>query len=148
MIGKFRLALAGLRSKTARENLAAANSELDDYRGKNYPIIYAINEKSELVGYLVYCVEGDVLWVEALFVDTGYRRHGIGSNLCWEAERAAKKYTENPPYYRVDPNNRRLINFLKKRGYNALNLAGLGQPRPDEVLTNQASLGMQEFDCL
>jgi GNAT superfamily N-acetyltransferase len=91
--------------------------------------------------------EGGVVWVEALFVDDDYRRRGIGGELYAEAERIALALGGNPPYNWVDPNNVQSINFLKKCGYNVLNLIELRQPHPGEVLAGKISVGAQEFEC-
>ena len=49
-------------------------------------------------------------------------------------------------YNYVHPNNHRMIEFLRKRGYTVLNLIEIRRPYKDEKLTQTIAVGEHEFD--
>lgn len=146
LIAEFRVSLAELRGQVHPVDFAAARDELAEYAGRGFPIYVAEDDTASLVGYLVCRVDGDVVWVEALYIASEYRRRGIGSSLFAEAERLAQELGSDFPYNWVDPNNVKIIRFLQKCGYNILNLIKLRRPHPGEELTQKIIVGSYEFD--
>lgn len=146
LIAEFRVALEGLRGKAVPANLDRAKKELAYYRTRRYPIFVAESSNSEIVGYLVCRVDEDVVWAESLFVSPEYRRKGIGSALYAEAERLAQRLGGDTVYNWVHPNNDKIIRFLKKRGYNVLNLVELRRPWSGEETSEKIRVGKHEFD--
>ncbi len=146
LIAQFRTALAQLRGKETTPDLEAAKEELNEYLQKENPIFVA-EMNGDLLGYLVCRVDGDVVWVESLYVKPAFRRQGIASSLYAKAEQLALQLGGDAPYNWVDPNNTPIISFLAKRGYNVLNLLELRRPYPDETLTHTIKVGPYTFNC-
>jgi GNAT superfamily N-acetyltransferase len=144
-IDKFRQALARLRRRPPVSNPAAAEAELDDYISRGFPIYVAEMDKSVIIGYMVCRIDADVLWVESLFVEGAYRRQGVASRLYGEAERLAREIGGEAPYNWIDPDNDAIVQFLKKRGYDVLNLIELRRKRPDEELGSRIKVGDHEY---
>lgn len=145
LIAGFRQALAQIRGKVADLDQDAARKEFHEYQEKDYPIYVAEKDDGSLVGYLVCRVDGQVVWAESLFVDPEYRRQGIGSSLYEKAENLADELGSDTLYNWVDPDNRKIIRFLKKRGYNVLNLIELRRAHPDEDVSRKIQVGKHEF---
>lgn len=75
-----------------------------------------------------------------------YRRHGVASALHSQAEKIAATYGGDTVYNYVHPNNHRMIEFLRKRGYTVLNLIEIRKPYQGENLTQTIMVGEHEFD--
>ncbi len=146
LIAGFRVALGELRGKARPANRDRAKEELAYYRTRRYPIFVAESADSGIVGYLVCRVDEDVVWAESLFVSPEHRRKGIGSALYAEAERLARKLGSDTVYNWIHPSNDKIISFLKKRGYNVLNLVELRRPRSGEKTNEKIRVGKYEFD--
>lgn len=146
LIAGFRLSQAQLRGKTREINLSSAREELAEYIEKGFPIFVAEGDRGDLVGYMVCRVDGDVVWVEALYIVPEVRRQGIASALYGEAERLAQELGGDFPYNWVDPGNEKIIRFLQKRGYNTLNLIELRRPYPGEAGVEKIQVGGYEFE--
>lgn len=146
LIDSFRAELAQLRNRKHKENLNAAEEELDGYSKDEYPIYIAESDGEEISGYMVCRVVDGVVWVESIYVLPRLRRHGIAGALYEKAEQLAVDLGGDAPYNWVDPNNDTMIRFLKSRGYSVLNLIELRRPRTEESLTKRIFVGHQEFD--
>lgn len=146
LIAGFRVSQAELRGKTRAIDLSSAREELAEYTGKKFPIFVAEGDRGDLVGYMVCRVDGDVVWVEALYIAPEYRRQGVASALFGEAERLARELGSDFPYNWVDPGNEKIIRFLQKRGYNTLNLIELRRPYPGEASVEKIQVGGYEFE--
>ena len=146
LVAEFRVELASLHNRTRQPDLEDAKEELKGYRARNYPIFVAEGDGSEIVGYLVCRVGGDVVWAESLYVLPEFRRRGTGSALYGEAECLAKRLGGETVYSWVHPNNDKIIGLLKKRGYSVLNLIELRGPRPGEQTIGTIQVGQHEFD--
>ena len=55
-------------------------------------------------------------------------------------------YGNDTVYNYVHPNNHRMIEFLRKRGYTVLNLIEIRKPYQNEKLTQTITVGEHEFD--
>jgi GNAT superfamily N-acetyltransferase len=67
-------------------------------------------------------VEDRVCWLDWLYVDPDYHGKGIASKLFDHAEEFAMKLGNDQLYIWVHPDNHRMLKFLKKKGYDVLNL--------------------------
>ena len=139
------MALTELRGKPQRSNITSAEIELEDYLTKGFPIYVAEDAQSGIVGYMVCRIDEDIVWVESIYVKEENRRKGIASKLYSEAERIAKEIGGSAPYNWIDPTNEAIIHFLRKRGYDVLNLLELRRREPNERLIYKISVGKHEY---
>lgn len=146
LVAEFRVTLAKLRGNVYPLNNLNASDELSEFTQKQFPIFVAEGDNSSLLGYLVCRVDGDVVWVEALYVRPQYRRRGIGSALFAEAERVAREKGSDTLYNWVDPNNHEIIGLLQKRGYDVLNLIEVRHLHKAEKLSHNIVVGSHIFN--
>lgn len=73
-------------------------------------------------------------------------RQGVAAALHGKAEEIAASYGNDTVYNYVHPNNHRMIEFLRKRGYTVLNLIEIRKPYQNEKLTQTITVGEHEFD--
>lgn len=144
LIIEFRAELSSLRDSDKRMSPKQAKSELDEYHQKNFPIFLA-EQDGNLVGYLVCRVEDEVVWAESLYVQPQFRRHGVAGLLYAKVEKLAQERSGDDPYIWVDPNNTAIIEFLRKRGYEVLNLIELRRRYQGERLPGKIQVGRQAF---
>jgi len=146
LIANFRITLAELKGIKKEFDLIAAKGELEYYQKNRFPIFIAEDVNGHIIGYHVCRVQDDVVWSESLYVKSQERRKGVGSALCEKAEVLAEKLGADNVYNWVHPNNHRNIPFLKKKGYNVLNLIELRKRRPNEKFNQQLTVGKYIFD--
>ena len=145
-IGQFRIELANLKGTKRIIDLKAAKEELEHYQKNKYPIFVAEGDKDNLIGYHVCRIHDNIIWSESLYVIPEARRKGVGSALYEKAEILAEEIGCDTVYNWVHPNNDKSITFLKKRGYNVLNLIEVCKRRQGEKLTQKIKVGQYEFD--
>lgn len=75
-----------------------------------------------------------------------YRRQGVATALHGKAEEIATSCGDDTVYNYVHPNNHRMIEFLRKRGYTVLNLIEIRKPYKGEKLTQTIMVGEHKFD--
>ncbi|MFW9894896.1 MAG: GNAT family N-acetyltransferase, partial [Candidatus Thorarchaeota archaeon] len=141
LIGNFRVSLGKLKGIERELDLRSAQEELEYYHQKEFPIFVAENDDNRLIGYHVCRVEENVVWSESLFVVPDERRKGIGSALYEQGEILVKELGGDTLYNWVHPNNDISVQFLKKRGYDVLNLIEIRRKRSDEELTQKITVG-------
>ncbi len=146
LIGKFRVRLAQLKGIEKLIDLKSAEEELEFYLKKSYPVFIAEDDKNTIVGYHVCKVEDEIVWSESLYVIPEKRRKGIGSDLYEEAEKLVNELGGDTVYNWVHPNNEISIPFLKKRGYDVLNLIEIRKKRPNEKITQEINVGKYDFN--
>lgn len=146
LIGKFRVRLSKLKGIEKKPDLNSAREELEFYIKKKYPIYIAEDKNNRIIGYHVCRVEDNIVWSESLYVTPKMRRKGIGSKLYEEAEKLVEKLGSETVYNWVHPNNDMSIPFLKKRGYNVLNLIEIRKKRLHEKLTQKINVGKYDFN--
>jgi ribosomal protein S18 acetylase RimI-like enzyme len=101
--------------------MSEAVKEAESYFTENRSVfVYKI--KNKMVGYSVVKVEDRVCWLDWLYVDPDYHGKGIASILFDHAEEFAMKLGNDQLYVWVHPDNHRMLKFLKKKGYDVLNL--------------------------
>ena len=145
IVALFRVELRSYKSIVSKTNIEAGREEIEEYLAAGFPVFAAIMD-GEYAGYVVCRVDSEVVWVESIFVKVEYRRHGVATALHSKAEEIAASYGEDTVYNYVHPNNHRMIEFLRKRGYTVLNLIEIRKPYKGEKLTQTITVGEHEFD--
>lgn len=145
MVALFRVELRSYKGIVSKPNIEAAREEMEEYLAAGFPVFAAIMD-GENAGFVVCRVDGEVVWVESIFVKEEYRRQGVASALHNKAEEIAASYGEETVYNYVHPNNHRMINFLRKRGYTVLNLIEIRKPYAGENLSQTIAVDKHEFD--
>ena len=145
LIAKFRVSLRALKVNEPKEDLKSAEEELEFYQRKKYPILLALGSNEDLLGYIVIKIEDEIVWAESLYVSESSRQKGIGGDLYHKAEKIAQKFQQDTIYNWIHPNNTKIINFLKKRGYNVLNLVEIRKKRKNEIIQSTINIGDHSF---
>ena len=145
LIAQFREALSEFTAKTTDATRAQAAAEIDEYDGKGFPVFVAETVDRQIVGYLVCRVDGNTVWAESLFVLPEHRRRGVGSQLYAQAERLAADLGASTVYNWVHPRNSTIVSFLKRRGYDVLNLIELRRAAPGEEVHRTLTVGSEQF---
>ena len=145
MVAFFRVELRSYKGLVSKPNVDAGREEMEEYLTAGFPVFAALVD-GQYAGYVVCRVDSEVVWVESIFVKEDYRRHGVASALHRKAEEIATSYGEDTVYNYVHPNNHRVIEFLRKRGYTVLNLIEIRKPYAGENLTQTITVGEHEFD--
>lgn len=145
MVALFRVELRSYKGILSKPNLQAGREEMEEYLSARFPVFAAVIN-GEYAGYMVCRVEDGVVWVESLFVKEKYRRQGLTGALHSKAEELAARYGEDTVYNYVHPNNHRMIEFLRKRGYTVLNLIEIRKPYQGEKLPQIIQVGQHTFD--
>ena len=145
MVALFRVELRSYKGIISKPNIEAGREEMEEYLSAKFPVFAALVD-GEYAGYVVCRVDGEVVWVESIFVKEEYRRHGVATALHSKAEEIAATYGDDTVYNYVHPNNHRMIEFLRKRGYTVLNLIEIRKPYKDEKLTQTIAVGEHDFD--
>ena len=142
MVALFRVELRSYKGIASKPNVEAGREEMEEYLAAGFPVFAALVD-GEYAGYVVCRVDSEVVWVESIFVKEEYRRHSVASALHSKAEEIAASYGEETVYNYVHPNNHRMIEFLRKRGYTVLNLIEIRKPYNGEKLTQVIQVGVQ-----
>ena len=145
MVALFRVELRSYKGIVSKPNIEAGREEMEEYLSAKFPAFAALIN-GEYAGYVVCRIESEVVWVESIFVKEKYRRHGIATALHSKAEEIAASYENDTVYNYVHPNNHRMIEFLRKRGYTVLNLIEIRKPYKAEKLMQTIVVGEHEFD--
>ena len=145
MVALFRVELRSYKGIKSKPNIEAGREEIDEYLSAKFPV-YAALVNGKYAGYMVCRIDSEVVWVESIFVKEEYRRHGVATALHSKAEEIAASFGNDTVYNYVHPNNHRMIEFLRKRGYTVLNLIEIRKPYKDEKLTQKIAVGEHEFD--
>jgi len=144
MLIEFRSYLASLKDRKDDMDLQAGIEEVEYYLDKEYPIYTAVKD-SNYLGYFILKFDDDAVWLEHFFVREEYRKQGIGSKLFKKAEEVLDELGYVNLYNWVHPNNQRMINFLKKQGYDVLNMIEIRKKFAKEDLKNEIEVGENEF---
>ena len=84
--------------------------------------VFVYKIKNKMAGYSVLKIEDRVCWLDWLYVDPDYQGSGVASILFDHAEEISLKLGNDQLYIWVHPDNHRMLKFLKKKGYDVLNL--------------------------
>ena len=145
MVALFRVELRSYKGIASKPDLESGREEMEEYLAAGFPVFAAL-VNGEYAGYVVCRIDSEVVWVESIFVKEEYRRHGVATALHSKAEEIAASYGEETVYNYVHPNNHRMIEFLRKRGYTVLNLIEIRKPYKEEKLSQKICVGEHEFD--
>ena len=145
LVALFRVELRSYKGITSKPNIEAGREEMDEYLSAQFPV-YAALVEGKYAGYVVCRIDSGVVWVESIFVKEEFRRLGIATALHSKAEEIAASYGEDTVYNYVHPNNHRMIEFLRRRGYTVLNLIEIRKPYKDEKLTQTIAVAEHKFD--
>lgn len=149
LVAEFRVALSALHGRDKAAELPAAEEELQEYIDKAFPIFVATapggTSETSCIGYLVCRVDDDAVWAESLFVLPQFRRQGVAGELYRQAERLAQERGQETLYNWVHPNNDAIIAFLKKRGYDVLNLIEVRRRYAGEDATGVVRVGDHRY---
>ena len=121
--------------------MSEAMNEAEGYFTENRSVfVYKI--KNKMVGYSVLKIEDQVCWLDWLYVDPYYHGKGIASKLFDHPEEFARKLGNEQLYVWVHPDNHRMLKFLKKKGYDVLNLIEVKKEKHDfkekiQILENE-----------
>jgi len=146
LIAEFRVALASFRGVTRNADTPRAEQELESYQKPTYRTYVAEMHGGAIGGYLVCKVDENVVWAESIYVKSELRREGVGSALYQKAEILAEELGGATVYNWVHPNNERIIGFLRKRGYDVLNLVEVRRRLPGEQPATRINVGDQVFE--
>lgn len=146
LVAHFRVTLSRFHGAAIATDFSAAASEMEGYREPAYRIFIAENEDDIPVAYLVCRIDHDVVWAESLFVLPDYRRQGVGSALYQQAQSLAEELGAETVYNWVHPNNERMIAFLRKQGYQVLNMLEIRKSRSTETDLSRIKVGLNTFD--
>ena len=145
MVSLFRVELRSYKGIESKPNKDAGREEMEEYLAAGFPVFAAVVD-GEYAGYMVCRIDSEVVWVESIFVKEEYRRHGVATALHSKAEEIAASYGDDTVYNYVHPNNHRMIEFLRKRGYTVLNLIEIRKPYNGEKLMQVIQVGEHQFD--
>ena len=146
LIAAFRQELRALKGMNKPADRAAAREEFLECLDKEYPV-YCYMENDQPLGYAVCRVESGTVWCESLYVLPQARRRGIAAALFRQAEQFAETLGESMDYLYVHPDNHRIIAFLKKQGYDVLNLIEIRKALPGEAPAPGFAVGEHSFRC-
>lgn len=145
MVALFRVELRSYKGIVSTPNLEAGKEEMEEYLLAEFPVFVALVDE-DYAGYMVCRIQEDVVWVESIFVKEKHRRLGVATALHDKAEKLAETYGNETVYNYVHPNNHRMIEFLRKRGYTVINLIEIRKPYQGEKLTQTITVGEHKFD--
>ena len=145
LVAAFRIELASFRGRQCGADHPAAARELQEYLDKSFPVLVAESDAALAVGYLVCRVDDDTVWAESLFVSPAHRRQGIAGMLYEAAEQLARDHGQPTLYNWIHPNNHRIIEFLRARGYDVLNLIEVRRPLPGEEFQSNLRIGEHDY---
>ena len=144
MVMEFRKELSLLRDAQKAVDLEEAKEEINSYLKKEYPV-FAVSENGRYLGYAVFRVDDDVVFLESLYVRKEERRKGYGRMLFEKGEEMAREMGNTTLYLSVHPNNEVMLNFLKEMGYEVLNLLEVRKAYPKENLKEENSIGKHNY---
>lgn len=145
MVALFRVELRSYKGIISTPKIEAGKEEMEEYLLAKFPVFVALVD-GNYAGYMVCRIQDDVVWVESIFVKEKYRRLGIATVLHDKAEKLAETHGNETVYNYVHPNNHRMIEFLRKRGYTVINLIEIRKPYQGEKLTQTITVGEHKFD--
>ena len=145
MVALFRVELRSYKGIASTPNIEVAKEEMEEYLLAKFPVFVALVD-GNYAGYMVCRIQDGLVWVESIYVKEEYRRLGIATALHDKAEKLAETHGNETVYNYVHPNNHRMIEFLRKRGYTVLNLIEIRKPYKGEKLTQTIAAGKHKFD--
>lgn len=121
LVKGFRLELARLNQTSFDFEASELEEESLSYFAFGKKVLGAFTE-GEMVGFSVIKEDQGIFWLEWIYVSKNYRGSSCAALLFDASEQYAKQHGEEKLYIWVHPDNRTMLKFLKKKGYDALNL--------------------------
>ena len=146
LLAHFRVTMSRFHGRALPTNFAEADRELLGYEGPGFRIFIGENEEELPIAFLVCRIDKDVVWAETLFVLPDYRRQGVGSALFKQAQLLAGELGGETVYNWVHPNNERMIAFLRRHGYQVLNMIEIRKPTKNDGDMSRIKVGLNSFD--
>ncbi|MBN1150823.1 GNAT family N-acetyltransferase [candidate division WOR-3 bacterium] len=129
MVYEFRQILAKLNKSPVEYTIKDAYDETAQYFTENRTV-FGLYDDEMLMGFSVLKSEAETHWLEWLFVDRKFRGFENASMLFDFTENYAKEHGADQLYIWVHPDNRQMLRFLKKKGYDVLNLIEVKKTKP------------------
>ena len=145
LIAAFRTQLKAFKGIKSQPDIEAGKEEAIEFLESGFPI-YAVEDSGFFIGYIVCRIDEPCLWVEHIFVREDYRRKGVATMLFEKAEEIAASMGEDTVYNFVHPNNEKMIQFLRSKGYTVLNMIEIRKPYNGENLTTTIHVEKEVFD--
>ena len=145
LIAAFRTQLKAFKGIKSQPDIEAGKEEAIEFLESGFPI-YAVEDSGSFIGYIVCRIDEPCLWVEHIFVREDYRRKGVATMLFEKAEEIAASMGEDTVYNFVHPNNEKMIQFLRSKGYTVLNMIEIRKPYNGENLTTTIHVEKEVFD--
>ena len=145
LVAELRLYLDGEGRTPNQADVQAAEVDLDDHLTSGHRVFVAIDDDHHVLGYMVLRIIDGVTWVESLYIRPSSRRSGIGSRLFDVADDAARDLGHDTAYVWVHPDNDQMISFLRKRGYDHLNLIEIRRSHSGEEPSQTIGLMNNSF---
>lgn len=121
LVFEMKIIMSRLNGSEKIVMMSEAVREAESYFTENRRVfVYKI--KNKMIGYSVLKIEDQVVWLDWLYIDPDYHGKGIAAKLFDHAEEFAMKLGNDQLYIWVHPDNHRMLKFLKKKGYDVLNL--------------------------
>ena len=121
LVQEFRNVLSELGKNAKSCSLEEARTEAAEYFEPGHTVVGLFRESS-LIGFSVVSATDGVYWLSWIYVKPQNRGFANASRLFDASERIALEAGEDRLYVWVHPNNSLMLRFLKKKGYDALNL--------------------------
>ena len=121
LVLEMRSVMDALNHSTHNISLSEATQEANSYFSNNR-LVFGIYQNETILGFLVLKIEDSVCWLDWIFVRPDYRGTDIASKLFKHAEEFSLEMGNDQLYVWVHPDNHRMLKFLKKKGYDVLNL--------------------------
>ena len=145
LVADFRVQLKLFKGISSQPDIDAGKEEITEFIEAGFPV-FAADDDGVPAGYIVCRIDEPCLWVEHIFVREEYRRKGIATLLFNKAEEIARSMGEDTVYNFVHPNNERMIQFLRSKGYTVLNMLEIRKPYAGEHLTTTIHVEDEAFD--
>ena len=145
LVAAFRTQLKSYKGIKSQPDTEAGTEEILEYLESGFPV-YAVEDSGAFVGYIVCRIDDPCLWIEQIFVREDSRRKGIATMLFSKAEEIAASMGEDTVYNFVHPNNEKMIQFLRSKGYTVLNMIEIRKPYKGEKLNTTIHVGNEAFD--
>jgi ribosomal protein S18 acetylase RimI-like enzyme len=126
---EMRVVMASLNKTDIEISYEDATLEANGYFSENRQV-FGIYQNDEIIGYSVLKTEDNVCWLDWLYVKPEHRGSSIASDLFDHAEAFAKELGNDELYIWVHPDNQQMLKFLKKKGYDLLNLIEVKKEKP------------------
>ena len=135
LVQEFRNVLSELGKNAMSCSLEQARAEAAEYFEPGHTVVGLYRDDS-LTGFSVVSVDDGVYWLSWIYVKPEHRGFANASRLFDASEKIALEAGEDRLYIWVHPNNNLMLRFLRKKGYDTLNLIEVTKRKrqsPEEV---------------